>query len=107
MTDCIFCKINAILTPTEFIYKDEEMSAFYDISPKAPVHFMIIPKLHIESMDALTEQHINLIGKMMLKASTLAKEHGLKGYKVKINTGVEGGQEVFHLHIHVLGRSYK
>ena len=103
MTECIFCKVNAKLIPAQIIYEDDDVTAFYDIQPKAQVHFMLIPKEHIESMLVLQDHHLNLMGKIMLKANVLAQQLGLEGYKVQINTGVKGGQEVFHLHVHVLG----
>ena len=104
MLDCIFCKIIEKSIPSKLIYEDDEILAFHDVSPKADVHFLVIPKLHLESMLELQQKHQSLIGKMMLKANELAVSLGLKnGYKVQINTGLNGGQEVFHLHIHVFG----
>lgn len=103
MTDCIFCKIIQKDIPAKVIYEDDDILAFHDISPKAPVHFLVIPKLHIESMLELKEEHHELMGKLMVKSNMIAENLGLKGYKVHINTGVLGGQEVFHLHIHILG----
>lgn len=103
MSECIFCKINAKTIPAKVVYDDDDMLAFYDITPKAQVHFLLIPKEHINSMLDLTEKHQTLMGKMMIKANHLAKSLGLEGYKVQINTGIKGGQEVFHLHMHVLG----
>lgn len=103
MTDCIFCQIIAKTLPAEIIYEDEEMIAFNDLYPKAQIHFMLIPKLHIESMLELNQQHINIMGKIMVNANAIAKAQGLTGYKVHINTGLSGGQEVFHLHVHILG----
>ena len=104
MTDCIFCKINAKLIPAKIIYNDDQMLAFYDINPKAQVHFLITPKEHIESMIELKDDHINLIGQMMVNANKIAQQLGLlKGYKIQVNNGHLHGQEVFHLHIHVLG----
>ncbi len=104
MTDCIFCKIIAKQIPARIVYEDDDMVAFYDVNPKAQIHFMLIPKEHIESMLHLKEHHHSIMGKIMAKANILAKELGLnEGYKVQINTGVKGGQEVMHLHVHVLG----
>ena len=103
MSECIFCKINAKIIPAKTIYEDEDMLAFYDITPKADIHFLLIPKLHIDSMLDLTDNHSVLMGKMMVKANALAVSLGLEGYKIQINSGAKGGQEVFHLHIHVLG----
>ena len=103
MANCLFCKIIDKSIPATIIYEDNEILAFYDIAPKADVHFLLIPKLHIESMLDLNQSHHILMGQMMLKANELAVRLGLEGYKVQINTGVKGGQEVFHLHMHVLG----
>lgn len=80
------------------------MLAFHDINPVAPVHFMLIPKLHLDSLSQAGSAHAALLGKMLLQASKLAKEQGLdNGFRVVINTGKGGGQEVFHLHIHIIG----
>lgn len=103
MSDCIFCKINSKLIPAKIIYEDEDLLAFYDAQPKAQIHFLIVPKEHIESMFSLQEHHQDLMGKIMLKANSLARSLWLEGYKIQINTGIKGGQEVFHLHVHVLG----
>lgn len=103
MANCLFCKIIDKSIPAKIIYEDDDLLAFYDIAPKADIHFLLIPKLHIESMLDLNQSHHILMGKMLLKANELALKLGLEGYKVQINTGVKGGQEVFHLHLHVLG----
>lgn len=104
MSNCIFCKIIAKEIPSKTIYEDEEVFVFHDIKPAAEVHFLIIPKEHIENMLQLEDKHQALMGKIMLLANKLAKEHGLhNGYKTLINTGVNGGQEVYHLHVHVFG----
>jgi len=104
MENCIFCKLIDGSIPTKIVYQDEDVFVFNDINPKAEVHLLIIPKRHIESMLQLTDNDQALMGRMMLIANQLAIEHGLqKGYKTQINTGINGGQEVFHLHIHVVG----
>lgn len=103
MSECLFCKIINKNIPAKIIYEDNDLIAFNDINPKALIHFLVIPKLHIASMLELEEQHQEVMGKIMLKANELAKTHNLEGYKVQINTGIKGGQEVFHLHVHVLG----
>ncbi len=103
MSKCIFCKIINKDIPAKIIYEDNDFLAFYDINPKAPIHFLIIPKLHIESLQHLQSEHTNLIGRLIIKANEIATNLGLEGYKTHINTGVKGGQEVFHLHIHILG----
>lgn len=101
--DCIFCKIVKGDIPSKKIYEDEDVIAFNDIHPIAPVHFLIVPKLHIGSLADADSQHQALLGKLLLLAPKLAAEQGLKGFRTMINTGREGGQEVFHLHIHVFG----
>jgi len=104
MSECIFCKIVAGEIPAQKIYEDQDVIAFNDIRPIAPVHFMIIPKLHVASLAQCGEQHQALLGKMLLLAPKLAAEQGLgAGFKTGINTGEAGGQEVFHLHVHVFG----
>jgi histidine triad (HIT) family protein len=102
-TDCIFCKIVKGDIPSRKIYEDEDVIAFNDIRPIAPVHFLIVPKLHVESLADCNAQQQSLLGKMLLLAPKLAAEQGLKGFRTMINTGREGGQEVFHLHVHVFG----
>jgi histidine triad (HIT) family protein len=101
--DCLFCKIVAGSIPATIIYEDEEVVVFNDIKPMAKIHFLIVPKLHIESLKSCDSTHQKLLGKMLLLAPKLAAEHGLQGFKTLINTGREGGQEVFHIHIHVFG----
>jgi histidine triad (HIT) family protein len=104
MSDCIFCKIAAGLVPSSKVYEDDEVIAFNDIQPKAPVHFMIVPKQHVESLAHCGPEHQALLGRMMLLAPKLAREQGLgHGFQTRIHTGAAGGQEVFHLHIHVMG----
>ncbi len=114
MTDCIFCKIAAKQIPSKFIYEDDELVAFHDINPKAPVHLLIVPKQHIATLADCTERDSALLGKMMLLAPKLAAEHGCGytagedgkgdgGFKTLFNTGPNGGQEVYHLHLHVIG----
>jgi histidine triad (HIT) family protein len=102
-TDCIFCKIISGAIPSQKIYEDDDVIVFNDIKPMAKVHFLIVPKLHVESLKACEAAHQALLGKMLLLAPKLAAEQGLVGFKTLINTGKEGGQEVFHLHVHVFG----
>ncbi len=101
--DCIFCKIVSGAIPSKKIYEDEDVIAFHDINPSARVHFLIVPKLHIESLASCELEHQALLGKMLLLAPKLAKEQGLAGFKTLINTGKDGGQLVFHIHVHVMG----
>lgn len=103
--DCIFCKIAQGQIPCQKIYEDEKVLAFYDLEPQAPVHFLMIPKKHIASLNDLTAEDEALIGYIFSKIKTLAKELGIaeSGYRVVNNIGKEGGQSVFHIHFHVLG----
>lgn len=101
--DCIFCKIIKGDIPSSKIYEDDDVIAFNDIHPIAPVHFLIVPKLHTASLSHCDETHQDLLGKLLLLAPKLAKQQGLSGFRTMINTGREGGQEVFHLHVHVFG----
>lgn len=105
MTDCIFCKIAAKEIPAGVVYEDEDMLCFKDINPSAPVHLLLIPKVHFDSLAHAQPEHETLLGKMMLKVPEIAAANGLQhGFKTQINTGKGGGQEVFHLHVHILGR---
>jgi histidine triad (HIT) family protein len=106
--DCLFCKIVAGKIPSKLVYQDDELYAFHDIKPWAPVHFLIIPKMHIPSMAHLQAEHAGLMGRMMVLAPQLAQEQGCNpypagGFRVLANSGDEGGQEVHHLHVHVMG----
>lgn len=106
--DCIFCKIVAGTIPSRKVYEDEEIFAFHDIAPWAPVHFLMIPKEHIASMAHLSHAHEALVGRMLVLAPRLALEQGCRpypegGFQIVTNTGAEGGQEVHHLHFHVIG----
>jgi len=104
LDDCIFCKIIAGKIPCKKVYEDEEVLAFHDIHPVAPVHFMIIPKLHIRSLAQVDATHQALLGKLLALGSKLALEQGCgDGWRTVINTGRVGRQEVYHLHIHFIG----
>lgn len=104
MSDCLFCKIVAGEIPCRKVYEDDDVLAFHDIHPAAPVHFLVIPKLHVDSLVECDSAHQMLLGKLLLLAPKLAKEQGLNdGFKTIINTGKGGGQLVFHLHAHVIG----
>lgn len=104
MSDCLFCKISRGEIPSRKVYEDDEVFAFHDIHPVAPVHFMLIPKLHLDSLLQAEEQHTALLGRMLALAPRLAREQGLEnGFRTVINSGKGGGQEVFHLHIHIIG----
>jgi len=104
MSDCIFCKIAKGEIPGNKLYEDDEVVAFHDIHPIAPVHFMLVPKAHIASLADCDGSHAELLGRMLLLAPELARKQGLdSGFRTMINTGKGGGQEIFHLHIHVFG----
>jgi len=104
MNDCLFCKIIAGMIPSERVHEDEQLIVFKDIHPKAPVHLLIVPRLHVESLNELTPAHDGLVAHMLRLLPGLARKHGLdSGYRTIINTGPGGGQEIFHLHIHLLG----
>ena len=106
--DCLFCKIVAGKIPSKLVYQDDEFYAFHDIHPSAPVHFMIIPKSHIASMALLTDDHVAMMGRMMVLVPKLALQAGCRsypagGFRVVCNTGADGAQDIHHLHIHVMG----
>ncbi len=102
--DCIFCKIARGEIPSRKVYEDADVFAFHDINPVAPVHFIMVPKRHVGSLLDVNETHGALLGRMLVLAPKLASEQGLKnGFRTVINSGTGGGQEVFHLHIHVIG----
>jgi histidine triad (HIT) family protein len=104
MSDCLFCKIARGEIPCRKVYEDEELLAFHDIHPAAPVHFMLVPKQHLDSLAQAEAAHEALLGRMLVLAPRLAKEQGLEnGFRTVINTGSGGGQEVMHLHIHIIG----
>jgi histidine triad (HIT) family protein len=103
--DCLFCKIVAGDIPSSKVYEDDDLFAFDDITPQAPTHVLIVPRKHIDSLDKATAPDQELLGKLMLAAADIAREKGFAddGYRVVINTNANGGQTVFHLHVHLLG----
>jgi histidine triad (HIT) family protein len=104
MSSCLFCRIASGEIPSKKIYEDDDVVAFHDIHPAAPVHFLVVPKMHLDSLLDARSEHEALFGKMIGLAPRLAKEQGCdNGFRVVINNGPDGGQEVFHLHIHILG----
>jgi histidine triad (HIT) family protein len=114
MDNCIFCKIATKQIPASIVYEDDEMLAFKDINPAAPVHLLIIPKLHVATLSECADDHTDLLGRMLALAPRLAVEHGCAvtvdadgersgGFKTLINSGPDGGQEVYHLHLHMYG----
>lgn len=105
MSDCIFCKIANKEIPATIVYEDELMLAFKDLEPQAPVHVLIIPKKHIESMDDIKNEDKALLGHMMYKVNEIASSLGLEnGYRLVANCGEDGFQTVMHLHLHLLGK---
>ena len=103
MLDCIFCQIAAHNIPSTIIYEDEQIIAFEDIDPQAPVHVLIVPKKHIASMAEITNSDLPLIGHMMEVANIVARQQPTEGsFKLVINTGAEAGQAIMHLHMHLL-----
>ncbi len=102
--DCIFCKIASGAMTVPALYQDEQVVAFRDNAPQAPVHFLVIPRAHLQSLAHTAHEHAPLLGHMLAIASELAANEGLaKGFRTVINAGNDGGQTVDHLHIHVLG----
>lgn len=106
--DCLFCKIVAGRIPSRLVYQDDQVYAFHDINPWAPVHFLLIPKVHIASMAQVGPEHAELLGHMMSLVPRLALQEGCRpypegGYRLLCNTGGDGRQEVHHLHFHVMG----
>ena len=105
MTDCIFCKIINGDFGTEFVYENECAVVFKDINPKADIHLLVVPRVHVESLNELDDE--SLLGKLMMTVKETTKKLGIKSYRTVINTGKEAGQEVFHLHIHILSGNMK
>ncbi|MBQ2917306.1 MAG: histidine triad nucleotide-binding protein [Clostridia bacterium] len=105
MDDCIFCKIINKEIPSSIVYEDNEILAFRDINPAAPVHILVIPKKHISSLVDLSKEDELLIGKIYTVINKIAKQEEIdqKGFRVVVNCGEDGGQEVKHLHFHILG----
>ena len=114
MDNCIFCKIVAGIIPSDRIHEDEDVIAFHDINPAAPVHLLIVPRQHVATLAECDERHMAMLGKMLSLAPKLAQAHGCGyvaqadgstsgGFKTLVNTGPDGGQEVYHLHMHVIG----
>jgi histidine triad (HIT) family protein len=101
---CIFCQIIAHQLPAEIIFEDEDLAVFKDINPSAPIHLLIVPKDHLDSLNALDDENTGIIVKMVTIAKKIAEELKIQnGYRLLINTGREAGQVVFHLHMHLMG----
>ena len=105
MSDCIFCKIIEWEIPSEKVYEDEEIVAFKDIDPRAPVHVLVVPVEHIPTLNDIEPAKDALLGRMVLVATQIAREKGVaeSGYRILMNCNKDGGQEVFHLHLHMIG----
>lgn len=103
MNDCIFCKIIRNEMPSEKVYEDDETVAFKDIYPKARVHILVVPKVHIPSVAHLKEGEESIVGHLVATANKVAKNYNLEGYKLLMNVGEKGGQVIFHIHLHLLG----
>ncbi len=105
MDGCIFCLITAGALPTSLLYQDEWVTAFEDLHPIAPVHFLVVPNRHITSVNEVEPADENLLGHLVTVAKRLARQKGVQesGYRLVINTGPDAGQSVFHLHLHVIG----
>jgi len=100
---CLFCRIVAGEVPADRVYEDDEVLAFKDIHPQAPFHCLVIPKLHVATLNDFLPEQSTLIGRLLLTAKRIAAEQSLPGYRVAMNVNREGGQVVFHAHLHVLG----
>jgi histidine triad (HIT) family protein len=105
MPDCLFCKIIAGQIPASLVHQDDRVVAFKDINPQAPMHVLVVPRRHISSLNELGTEDDGLIGEMVRRAATLAREHGHSegGYRTVFNCNADAGQTVFHIHLHVLG----
>ncbi|OGZ46852.1 MAG: histidine triad nucleotide-binding protein [Candidatus Ryanbacteria bacterium RIFCSPHIGHO2_02_FULL_45_13b] len=101
--DCVFCDIVLSKIPSEIVRRSNDLVVFKDIKPKAPVHLLIVPTKHVQSIKDLTEEDRMLMSDMIYMARDMAEEQGLEGYRLSVNVGREGGQVVDHLHLHLLG----
>lgn len=104
-SDCIFCRIASGEIPAAVVHRDEHVVAFRDLHPQAPVHVLVIPREHVASLDAATDEHGALLGRLYLAARDVARAEGIAedGYRTVLNVGADGGQTVHHVHVHVLG----
>jgi len=105
MNECLFCKMVSGAIPCDKVYENEYVLAFRDIDPKAPTHILIIPKKHIKTLNKINENDQDLLGELLLTAKKIAKDEGIdtSGYRTVINCNSDGGQTVFHIHMHLLG----
>jgi len=106
MTDCIFCKIVSGDIPGDIVYQNDHVLAFRDLSPQAPVHFLVIPKKHISTINDIQPEDEALVGQLFIAAKTVAKQEGMdeSGYRCVMNCNEDGGQTVHHIHLHVMGK---
>lgn len=105
MNDCLFCKIASGTIPAKVIYQDDQVLVFEDINPQAPIHLLVIPRQHLDSLEQAEAGDVPLLGHLMSTCAKVARHAGIAetGYRVVVNTGVQGGQTVSHIHLHVLG----
>ncbi|MCH8872094.1 histidine triad nucleotide-binding protein [candidate division KSB1 bacterium] len=105
MVDCLFCKIINKEINSDILFEDDDVLAFKDINPQAPIHFLIVPKKHISTINDLQQEDEKITGKMILTAQSLAKQENIdeNGYRLVFNCNSDGGQEVYHIHLHLLG----
>lgn len=105
MTDCLFCKIVAGQIPAAIVYQDDRVVAFKDINPQAPTHILIVPRVHLATLNDLAPADDGIVGEMVRRAAAIAKEHGHaeRGYRTVFNCNADAGQTVFHIHLHLLG----
>ncbi|MBI3491735.1 MAG: histidine triad nucleotide-binding protein [Acidobacteria bacterium] len=105
MADCLFCKIIARQIPASIVYEDDRLLAFNDINPQGPTHVLIVPKRHIASLNDVAAGDDHIVGEMVRRAAAIAKERGISasGFRVVFNTNRDGGQTVFHIHLHLIG----
>lgn len=104
MNDCVFCKIINREIPSEFLYEDEKSVIFRDLHPKDKTHLLIVPKKHIHSIAEMDDGDEKIVGHLFHVAQKVARDFNLSGYKLQVNVGKDGGQEVFHLHVHLLSK---
>ena len=105
MDDCLFCQIANKTIPSSIVYEDDQIAAFNDINPQAPTHILLIPKEHFASLNEVPDEKKALLGQLLLKARQIAEDQGMaqSGYRIVLNTQRDSGQEVFHIHLHLLG----
>ena len=104
MDECIFCRIVQKTVPSDIVYEDEDFLVFPDIRPKAPIHLLILPKKHIVSLMDVNQEDNELVKELLLIAKKVAEEKNIKGYKLQMNVGKDGGQEIDHIHLHLLAQ---